>query len=127
MSSPPARATSSGRRSRPGPTSAGTARARGPGPGPPPSRSGIPCQLHLLRSQPTGYRSVTDRQSVCTIDPVAVKSLRERQAEATRQLLVSVARELFAERGYADTSIEDIIQRAGVARGALYHHFPGKD
>jgi AcrR family transcriptional regulator len=58
---------------------------------------------------------------------VAVKSLRERQAQATRQLLVSVGRELFTERGYAATSIEDIIQRAGVARGALYHHFRGKD
>jgi AcrR family transcriptional regulator len=58
---------------------------------------------------------------------VAVKTLRERQAEATRQLLVSVARELFTERGYAGTSVEEIIQRAGVARGALYHHFTGKD
>jgi AcrR family transcriptional regulator len=58
---------------------------------------------------------------------VAVKTLRERQAEATRQLLVSVARELFTERGYAATSIEEIVQRAGVARGALYHHFPGKE
>jgi AcrR family transcriptional regulator len=58
---------------------------------------------------------------------MAVKSLRERQAEATRQLLVSVARELFAERGYMGTSVEEIIQSAGVARGALYHHFPGKD
>lgn len=61
------------------------------------------------------------------VELVAVKSLRERQAEATRQLLVSVARELFAERGYSGTSVEEIIQRAGVARGALYHHFPGKD
>jgi AcrR family transcriptional regulator len=58
---------------------------------------------------------------------VAVKSLRERQAEATRQLLVSVARRLFADQGYAATSVEDIIQAAGVARGALYHHFAGKD
>jgi AcrR family transcriptional regulator len=58
---------------------------------------------------------------------VPVKPLRERQAEATRQLLVSVARELFTERGYAATSVEEIIQRAGVARGALYHHFAGKD
>ena len=57
---------------------------------------------------------------------MAVK-LRERQAEATRQLLISVARELFAERGYGATSVEEIIRRAGVARGALYHHFPGKD
>jgi AcrR family transcriptional regulator len=49
------------------------------------------------------------------------------RAEATRQQLVDVARHLFTERGYAGTSIEDIIERAGVARGALYHHFPGKD
>jgi AcrR family transcriptional regulator len=58
---------------------------------------------------------------------MAVKGLRARQAEETRHLLISVARELFTERGYAATSIEDIIQRAGVARGALYHHFSGKD
>jgi AcrR family transcriptional regulator len=58
---------------------------------------------------------------------MVVKSLRARQAEATHQLLVSVARELFTEQGYAATSVEDIIQRAGVARGALYHHFTGKD
>lgn len=59
---------------------------------------------------------------------MAVKpTLRERQAEATRQLLVSVARELFAERGYAATPIEEITKRASVARGALYHHFSGKD
>jgi AcrR family transcriptional regulator len=58
---------------------------------------------------------------------MAVKRLRERQADATRQQLIAVARQLFTERGYAGTSIEDIIDRAGVARGALYHHFPGKD
>jgi len=58
---------------------------------------------------------------------VDVKTLRARQAAETRHLLISVARELFTERGYAATSIEDIIQQAGVARGALYHHFSGKD
>lgn len=56
-----------------------------------------------------------------------VKTLRDRQAAGTRHLLISVARQLFTERGYAATSIEDIIQQAGVARGALYHHFSGKD
>ncbi len=58
---------------------------------------------------------------------MAVKRLRERQAAATRQQLIDVARQLFTERGYAGTSVEDIIERAGVARGALYHHFPGKN
>jgi AcrR family transcriptional regulator len=58
---------------------------------------------------------------------VEVKPLRERQAEATRGLLVDAARTLFTEQGYGSTSIEDIIRQAGVARGALYHHFPGKE
>lgn len=53
--------------------------------------------------------------------------MRARQAEATRGLLVDAARELFTDQGYAATSIEDIIRKAGVARGALYHHFPGKE
>jgi AcrR family transcriptional regulator len=58
---------------------------------------------------------------------VTVKGLRARQAEATRELLIEAARDLFTVQGYASTSIEDIIGRAGVARGALYHHFPGKE
>lgn len=56
-----------------------------------------------------------------------VKPLRVRQAEATRSLLIDVARRNFTERGYAATSIDDVIREAGVARGALYHHFPGKE
>ena len=53
--------------------------------------------------------------------------LRARQAAATRSLLIDVARKNFTEHGYASTSIDDVIQQAGVARGALYHHFPGKE
>lgn len=58
---------------------------------------------------------------------MAVKRLRERQAEATRQLIVSVARQLFTTQGYPATSIADIVVRAGIAKGALYHHFSGKE
>lgn len=54
--------------------------------------------------------------------------------EATRQAvprvpqrLVSAAAELFAERGYENTSVQQIVQRAGVTKGALYHHFNAKD
>lgn len=56
-----------------------------------------------------------------------VKPLRVRQAEATRATLIEVARRNFTDHGYSATSIDDVIREAGVARGALYHHFPGKE
>jgi AcrR family transcriptional regulator len=49
------------------------------------------------------------------------------QAEATRGALVATARELFAQHGYAGVATEEIVRAAGVTRGALYHHFGGKE
>lgn len=45
------------------------------------------------------------------------------QRDATRSALLRAARELFAQRGYAAVGTEEIVQRTGLTRGALYHHF----
>jgi AcrR family transcriptional regulator len=49
-----------------------------------------------------------------------------RTGEETRAALVGAARDLFGERGFAATPTEDVVARAGVTKGALYHHFGGK-
>jgi AcrR family transcriptional regulator len=56
-----------------------------------------------------------------------VTSRKAEQSDATRSTLLSVARGLFTEHGYATTSTNEIADRAGVTRGALYHHFAAKD
>jgi AcrR family transcriptional regulator len=49
------------------------------------------------------------------------------RGEATRAQLIAIGTRLFASRGYEDTSIEAVLQEAGVSRGSLYHHFAGKE
>ena len=51
---------------------------------------------------------------------------REAEAQATRDALVQAALELFTKRGYAGVGTEEIVTRAKVTRGALYHHFTDK-
>lgn len=55
-----------------------------------------------------------------------VRSRRLDYSESTREALVDSAVELFTRRGYAGTSLDEIARRARVTKGALYHHFSGK-
>jgi len=54
-------------------------------------------------------------------------SKKVEQGLQTRAHLVEVATTLFAERGFAGTSTEDIVKAANTTRGALYHHFESKE
>ncbi|HEV3280847.1 MAG TPA: TetR/AcrR family transcriptional regulator [Acidimicrobiales bacterium] len=45
----------------------------------------------------------------------------------TRRALLATARQLFAESGFRATRTEEVVQRAGLTRGALYHHFRDKE
>jgi len=54
------------------------------------------------------------------------KGPKEEQSRATQERLLGAARALFSERGFAGTATEDLVARAGVTRGALYHQYVDK-
>jgi AcrR family transcriptional regulator len=58
--------------------------------------------------------------------PVPGGSRRQQYSASTKRALVDVAEELFTENGYAATSLDAIVAGARVTKGALYHHFSGK-
>jgi AcrR family transcriptional regulator len=47
--------------------------------------------------------------------------------KARREQLLDVGRQLFAERGYDGTSVEEVASRAGVSKPVVYEHFGGKE
>src|SRR5580693_383233 len=49
------------------------------------------------------------------------------RSEATRQKILNAAMDLFSEVGYAAAGLGEIIERAGMTKGALYHHFDSKE
>jgi AcrR family transcriptional regulator len=54
-------------------------------------------------------------------------NLIERRHEQTRAAIADAAVALFADRGFADTTMEDVADAAGVSRRTAYRHFPSKD
>ncbi|WP_042372696.1 TetR/AcrR family transcriptional regulator [Streptacidiphilus neutrinimicus] len=48
-------------------------------------------------------------------------------AVPVQERLVAAASRLFAERGFAPTSVQDIVELAGVTKGAMYHYYASKD
>ncbi|HMT05840.1 MAG: TetR/AcrR family transcriptional regulator [Solirubrobacterales bacterium] len=49
-----------------------------------------------------------------------------RPSEGARDAIIAAARELFASKGFEATTTDQILQRSGVSKGAIYHHFPSK-
>ena len=72
----------------------------------------------MPRTRPRRARSRPQRE--------AARSASVRDAAATRARLVSAARELLEEGGYAAASVQAVADRAGVSAGALYRHFSSK-
>ncbi len=55
------------------------------------------------------------------------RSLKERQRQERAALILQAAEEVLAEKGYHETSMDEIAARVGVAKGTVYLHFPSKE
>lgn len=58
--------------------------------------------------------------------PAQVEGLRSRKKRETRERLIHVARSLFTERGFDETTIEAIAEMAGVSKPTVFNYFPSK-
>lgn len=63
---------------------------------------------------------------MASTSPPTRPALRERYERRRREVIASAAR-LFAERGYQETSMQDLTQATGLAAGGLYHYIESKD
>src|SRR6202163_1919800 len=63
------------------------------------------------------------RPSVTTVSP----GRRQRRASQIRERLFRAALDLFAQHGFADTTVEDITNAADVGKGTFFNYFPSKD
>lgn len=60
-------------------------------------------------------------------DPIPAATRRERRKEARPGELIDAALDLFVEKGFAATRVEEVAARAGVSKGTLFLYFPSKD
>ena len=59
--------------------------------------------------------------------PTAPTSRRQRRKHERADEIVDAALALFSERGYSATRLEDVAERAGVAKGTVYLYFASKE
>ena len=58
---------------------------------------------------------------------MARTGVRDEVAAPVAERLVAAATRLFAEHGYEATTVQDVVEAAGVTKGAMYHYFDSKD
>jgi len=74
-------------------------------------------------------RAVGSRGSRAAVLPGADREAADSADDGTpvQERLLTAASRLFAERGFALTSVQEIVERAGVTKGAMYHYYASKD
>src|SRR5262249_40434779 len=60
-------------------------------------------------------------------DSAAVPTRRERRSAELRERIFRAAMQLFAAKGYVETTVEDITEAADVGKGTFFNYFPSKE
>ena len=87
-------------------------------------------KMHSCLSRRRGWRIVVGMNASVTSEQAGAAAragLRQRKKESSRRAIEDAAWELFAEKGYEETSINDIAERADVAPRTFFRYFPTKE
>lgn len=69
----------------------------------------------------------TDTPHDSDVQPKIARTRRQRRTAELRERLFRAALDLFAEKGFAETTVEDITNAADVGKGTFFNYFPSKD
>jgi AcrR family transcriptional regulator len=70
---------------------------------------------------------VTPKGAATPVTPKGAATPVTPKGQATRAFILQIAAGVFAERGYADTTLSELIARSGLTKGAFYFHFASKE
>jgi AcrR family transcriptional regulator len=105
-------------------------RGRFPVTGPDRDEANVAWELEATAGEPDAAAgepetTATEASAATEASGSPARRTKAAQREATTAALTAAARELFTSPGYANVGTEEIVQRAGVSRGALYHYYSG--
>src|ERR1700751_5225034 len=75
--------------------------------------------------KPRTQSAIRPRRSMAAVHPRSDR--RERRRLETRERLYRAALELFGERGFSETTVQDITEAADVGKGTFFNYFPTKE
>src|SRR6266852_7481110 len=74
-----------------------------------------------------GHMSRSKNASIALRNPASNLSRRQRHSAEIRERLFRAALELFAQKGFVETTVEDITEAADVGKGTFFNYFPSKE
>lgn len=75
----------------------------------------------------TSLRTSGQDGAGASVDLAPAHSLKERQRQEREQLILQAAMDLLIEKGYYETSMDELAARVGISKGAVYLHFASKE